>query len=144
MAPELPLLLLSHHLDRWPLTVSGHFLLPPPHSKWKDPFCCSDPLSSAPLRAHAQSVLRADGPTPTAVPFPHPEVNQEPRSEPGTPFQVGCPARAVPPSDLEVLTPGPSSGASASLALTTLCSHTLSVPGPRQCPLAPTKPCASL
>lgn len=56
VAPELPLLLLSHRVDRWPLTVSGHFPLPPPHSKWKDPFCFPDPLSSAPLRAHAQSL----------------------------------------------------------------------------------------
>ena len=77
-------------------------------------------------------------------PCTHCSPFSSPWSGPGTPFQVGCPARAVPFSDLEVLTLGPSSGASASMALTTLCGHALSVPGPRQCPLAPNRPCASL
>ena len=80
-------------------------------------------------------------------PCSHCSPFSSPWSGPGTPFQVGCPARAVPFNDLEVLTLGPSSGASAPMALTTLCGHALSIPGPRQCPLAPTDPvlhCESL
>lgn len=63
MAPELPLLLLSQHVDK----VASYS---PPHSKWKDAFCCPDSPRSAPFRAHFQSLSSGQtGPHPLQSPL---------------------------------------------------------------------------
>lgn len=62
-APELPLLLLSQHADK----VASYS---PPHSKWKDAFCCPDSPRSAPFRAHFQSLSSGQtGPHPLQSPL---------------------------------------------------------------------------